>query len=522
MKVPTGLVASEQQTARIPLPDVTDAPGIRDFMRGAADFTLRELIPGWGLLAPREGGGATRDFLTAYRLCDVESAITDETWAPLISHPPLEGAEERSTRPGGEPTAEWREQAIRHADKQYADASVRGIAGGDLAALSLTLAAVPLERLPAYLTKQAPLLFEAFPKGSLWYVAVDTSLLHRLTVMRGLCALELTPDIVTPTDFPGLRALEEHSITGGIRFAPLYDVLLTTFVPGAIGYVFELIPHALVLLYGMAGNLSLPWPPTPASLYEPGLQSEHGLGFLDGDFFEEVTPQEAEQLLQWWTARMNVVYSHIADPTRFVDDAGNHQATRQMGWFLTLERMLADALLITTGFQGAPLARQQAAFDLLDKAESLLGFRSKKTGKGFERLLRRKSMEQRLSQIWDPLPAKLRARFRRHGGWLYSSLYEGIRAQAVSTRLTPNGVEVGSPGQLVNRPMEMYVPELVRAVRNSSHGLLEQLSDHPDRYLIATHQGKLPAQLADLAALIALALIADAEALHENRWLPRP
>jgi len=70
--------------------------------------------------------------------------------------------------------------------------------------------------------------------------------------------------------------------------------------------------------------------------------------------------------------------------------------------------------------------------------------------------------------------------------------------------------------------MEMYVGELVRAVRNSAHGLIEQLTTSGDRYLIATHQGKLPAQLADLAALLAFALVADAEAVHEGRWLPRP
>lgn len=508
--------------ARIRLPDVADAPGIRDFIREAAEFEMREMVEGWGLVAPREGAAAVRNYLTAHRLCDAATTIGDETWAPILAHPPLEGPDERRTRPGSEPTPEWREELIRHADKVYERGAARDVAGADLAAVSATIAALPLSELPGYLTRQVPALFEAFPQGSLWYVAVDQALIHRLTVLRGLSAFELTPDIVTPSDFPGLRALEEHSITGGVRFGPLYDSLLTTFTPGAIGFVFELIPNALVLLYGMAGNLALPWPPTPASLYEPRLQAEHGLGWLDGDFFEGVTAAEGESLLQWWTRRLNVVYSHAADPTRFVDGARNHQPTRQMGWFLTLERMLADALLTQTGFQGPPLARQQAAFDLLDKAETLLGFKTRKTGKGFERLLRRSSMVKRLDEVWERLPVQLRQRFRRHGEWLYTSIYDDISAHTIKMRLTAKGVRVGPPGHLVSRPMKMYVPELVRAVRNSAHGLIEQLSDHPDRYLIATHEGKLPAQLADLAALIAFALVADAEALQEGCWLPRP
>lgn len=508
-------------TARVPLPDAALAPGVRDFVRNASEFTLREMIPGWGLVAPAEGAGTTRNYLTAHRLCDARSAITEATWAPLVANPPIEGPEERQTRPGEEPSAEWREKVIRHADRVHESGKTRGVAGADLAAVSATLGTKRADELPAFLTQQAPLFFEAFPMGSLWYIAVDATLLHRLTVMRALNALELTPDIVTPTAFPGLRALEEHSLTGGVRVGPLYDVLLTTFVPGALGFVFELMPHALVLLYGLNGNLSSPWPPTPASLYQPNVQSEHGLDFLDSDFFEGVNG-EAETLLQWWTQRLNVVYSHIADPTRFVDAAGNHLPTKQYGWFLTFERMLADTLLITTGFQGPALARQQAAFDLLDKAEALLGFTSKKTGKGFERLLRRTSMQRRLDELWELLPVQLRPRFRRHAGWLYDSVYDDIKAHALRTRLTKNGVMVGPPAALVDRPLEMYVGELVRAVRNSAHGLLEQLTASNDRYLIATHQGKLPAQLADLAALLAFALVTDAEAVQEGRWLPLP
>lgn len=131
-------------------------------------------------------------------------------------------------------------------------------------------------------------------------------------------------------------------------------------------------------------------------------------------------------------------------------------------------------------------------------------------------------MLRRLDEVWERLPLQLRGRFRAHARWLYGSIYDEIKAEAVKTRLTKNGVLVGPPGALVERPLEMYVGELVRAVRNSAHGLLEQLTTSNDRYLIATHQGKLPAQLADLAALLAFALVADAEALHAGEWLPRP
>jgi hypothetical protein len=64
-------------------------------------------------------------------------------------------------------------------------------------------------------------------------------------------------------------------------------------------------------------------------------------------------------------------------------------------------------------------------------------------------------------------------------------------------------------------------PPLVRAVRNSAHGLVEQL-ERRDRFLVATHNGQLPNQIGDYAVLLAFALIADIEALFEGRWLPAP
>ncbi len=66
-------------------------------------------------------------------------------------------------------------------------------------------------------------------------------------------------------------------------------------------------------------------------------------------------------------------------------------------------------------------------------------------------------------------------------------------------------------------PMDEYVPALMRAVRNSAHGL-GRLSRGTDALLTATHQGRMPSQLADIAALVTLGLVADAERLCAGAW----
>jgi hypothetical protein len=64
-----------------------------------------------------------------------------------------------------------------------------------------------------------------------------------------------------------------------------------------------------------------------------------------------------------------------------------------------------------------------------------------------------------------------------------------------------------------------YAPRLVRAVRNSAHGLMEAFDRGDFAPIIVTNTGQMPAQLPDLAGLIAIALVADAERLCSGTWL---
>jgi hypothetical protein len=219
---------------------------------------------------------------------------------------------------------------------------------------------------------------------------------------------------------------------------------------------------------------------------------------------------------------MNAVYSVLMDPTRFCDRVGRHQAARQIGWLLTVERLLADLLLVQSFVQGPQLARQQAAFDLLDKAELLLGYDRKRSGRGFARLLRRRGMIERLDRTWDGLPVQVRPRFRAQTRRVYDQLYDQVLAHAFEHRVEERCVRVeAADGSLTQIAFEEYVPSLVRAVRNSAHGFIDVLTDARghDRRLIATHDGTVPPAIGDVAVLIGLALLADFQAVIEGRWL---
>jgi len=487
------------------LPDPGQAPNYRNFLVEQCELRIQELSGQWVTVAPGEGAGQSGRFFRAHRLCDADTAISEQTWAPLRQNPAWE-----------DPDMQRRQRLLEHAR----ELGQIGTAEGALQAIQGGLAGA-VNDAPAFLEVQLPVLFEQFPHGSLWLISVEQTLLARLAFLRSRYALELTPDIhLDPNEFVGLRALEGHSITQGVAFDDLFTPLLLTFSPGTVGHAFAWNPHVLVFLFGMSVDLRQREPRSLQSLYTAGLTSatDEEEPWADPDFWIDPEPGDVESLLAWWATRLNIIYSHATDPTRF-ERLGRHDAGAQSAWLLTLERLFLDAITILAGVQDPQATRLQAAFDLLNKAEALLGYGRRGSGTGFKRLLRRSRMLPRLDEAWDQLPLRLRPRFRAHSRALYNLVYEHVYEHALAYRRTRSAVKVWNEqaNRLVGRSLDNYVPDVVRAIRNSAHGFLEQVKGD-DRYLIATHDGHLPRPLGDLAALIMFALIADADRLSRRAW----
>ena len=480
------------------------------------------MADGWGAIEPIEGAGVVYPYFTLHKLLGAPGQLTESTWDVVRANPGWDTSEMVPAGPDGEPFKEWRDEVTRRSDKSEAT----GRRGADLAAVRSHLMVLPVADVADYLSRKAPQLLEPYPEGSFWFLTVDPLITQRLALFRVLLNAKLAPDAFeTGDERPQLNLLQEHSITAGGSFSPLLDALLLAFPPTLIGFTFEWMPHVFVLSMGFATLALEEPPPTLASLFSPRTQTRHGIQWRNQDFWNNLSSAHIETLLQWWITRLNTVYSFALDPTRFADATPRFQPTRQAAWLLTFERMLSDALVIRSNPQASGLALQQAAFDLLDKAEVLLNYGMSDTGKGFQRLLRRDEMIERLDRVWDTrLPLQVQGRFKRYTRQLYDGVYADVRATVYPNRVEDDGVYVWSDeeSRLIKRGWEDYVPKLIRAVRNSAHGLIEQLETpgrHKERNIIATSSGRLPEGLPDLAALITFALIADAERFCAGTWL---
>lgn len=497
--------------AIVRMPELERAPGYRDGLARLSRFAVEDFGDGVAGIAPVEGAGTIATHFDLIKVCDGATDFDDpDVWAPLHAHPPRR-------RSDIEDPLTYRQQMI---DRGREIVERRPSNESEIVAFALAaLGAAEAGDLSDLLAVNVPALLREFPNGSLWLVTVDDVLLTRLAFGRTQLALGLTPDMPIGEEMDHLRAFEELTLTRGIDFGAVMDVPLVAFSPAVLGLRIPAMPHVLVFCFGADVDLRRPYPTSLASLYRPTVLHDPE-GLARGPALEGHRPDDGARMLAWWGERLNVLYSHATDPTRFTDERGFYDAAAQAAWTITIERLIGDALSLLAEPQATELDRVQLAFDLLDKAEGLLGYGKRESGRGFEALLRAEQSVRRSREAFGSLPDDLGLRLGDEVERLFGALRSEVRANTQQHRLTQRGARVAreAPESLQAISDDDLVATLCRAVRNSSHGLLDLFREHPDRFLLAMNTGGIPAELPALAPLLGLALLADAESLIDESW----
>jgi hypothetical protein len=503
-------VADELAVVRLPPVDI--APAYRDSLATLSRFVVTDLGAGLVTVTPAAGAGAVEEHFIVHEICDRTTDLADPaTWAPLRENPPR-------VRAMADAEA-YRDRMLERAQEFISMGSDRPEAQFTAFAM-MAFGAAEVGEIDLLLQARLPGLFESFPDGRLLYVTVSDRLLARLAFARTQAALELVPDIQPGEEMDQLRAFSELTLTQGIDSTAITQFPLLAFSPGALGVVIPALPHSLIFCFGSALDLRRAYPQSFSSLFRPRVLNDPA-GLDRQSLFEGERPDDGPQLVGWWAHTLNQLYSHVTDPTRWTDADGYYDGARQTAWLVTLERLLGDALTLMAEPQATELDRVQMAFDLLDKAEALMGYGRDQSGRGFAWLLRRSEALPRIKRaLLSSLPEDLGERLGAEAARLYDALYEQVRENTLNHRVTPNGARIarGAPENLQSIDNDTLVSNLCRAVRNSSHGLLNVLRSHDDRFLLAANTGGIPAELPALAPLMAMALVADAPALNNGTW----
>jgi hypothetical protein len=470
------------------------ARAYRQSLTDFCEFVVEDYGPGVVSVAPREGLGRTRPYFKSVRLCDGATPIDSDAWQPLRDHPRLPPPNDER-RHGA---LSWAGRVATHAADDDIESRFRAIAA--------TLAVLSTAETCAFLDGQMPSLFESFPEGALWLIAVDPTLIRRMTFRRAQLAYTLTPDIpFAPEEFEGLRLLGSHSLTQDLDYSDLFHALALCVPPSARGFAMTIFPHVLFFTFGEPFDIETRRCWRWDRMYEP-MSHDTALRPLDRGLNEIVTASDFELLVPWWTAVVDGLYRRAADPTQWVTGMGFHDPVAQTAFLLSVERLLADLILVLGSRDGPGLTRLQLAFDLLDKCETLVRYGTNSTNLGFKRFLDRSVALRWLAHVLSRLPAPLARPFGAHARRLFDDLYAGMAKGVLAHRRTTAGVLVGHPDTtaLSNVSMNQYVGDIIRSVRNSSHGLRRELADSP--HLLATHTGDVPWEFGDLVATIAFAV----------------
>lgn len=442
--------------------------------------------------------------LDAHRLASRGESL-DRMWNILAAHPRYDQETEHKQR------------AIDEINR-VADLETRE---GMLYAFGLLLLISSNSELRPALEPQLDGLWKSLPDATLWLVTAEQTLLPRLSLSQLLFQFEHTPDLdEAELMSDARRSLEAQSLTNRIATSDIVQPVFLAFSPAATGFAMPWLPHTLALEFGAVVDLRRRSPVSLNSVYEPRVLSPP-INPEGGEVWINSIPKTSlGTLLAWWVRCLDLIYAIITDPTRFSAPDGTLDSGAQLAFRLTVERVLADLRVLNASPQAPALARLGATFDLLDKLETLLGYGPKsgktfgrewRTGNGFRRLLDRREALPLMEQGFSNLPSQLGSRFAERARVLFDKTYQEIEDGVLRGRRAEKGVRVGR-AELKTMSIEDYVGSVVRAVRNSSHGLLDQLAG-PDADVAATHTGALPETLPEMVALIAWALLADPERL---------
>lgn len=236
-----------------------------------------------------------------------------------------------------------------------------------------------------------------------------------------------------------------------------------------------------------------------------------GGGFLgDAPDVDGLHPSAFGQALRWWVARLDLVFSHLTDPTNYeVDEFYNPPSA--------MERMLAFAQLCrsvhTIGTSNDSHARLLALFHSLD---SLAGTT---TWLNFDKLTTERTVEKIVADLRTAIPEALHPILLPRVDSALAALRAVQRGFFMRSRLTDAGlVRPDSSGVDTEVPLATAAKEWIRLLRNSQHAY-DKTPTVQDRALLASHDGVVPPRLPELAWIALLAILVHPERLQRR---PRP
>jgi hypothetical protein len=369
-----------------------------------------------------------------------------------------------------------------------------------LRSMQLLISAAPTARDAAAITKESftEYMLPNAENPSLYLVEVAEHLSYRYTVSRLLLA---TKNNVSASTFT-TEGMVSRSSKGlfsdtAMGLSAYLSCMSACLSPAIWAYPIGRPGGVVLILFGDAVSGQDFLTRDKIQLLSPGRQTP------DVNPPHPANPRVYVRAAQWWVAQLNTLFSIITEPANYVAD-GLFDPAESTERLLSVEQTFRDCQSILT-LTRDDHARTTLTFTLLKRLEGLI------PGYKWKRVVGRSSLESLVQQLKLDIPSEI------HDVFLWRAT-RGVRAVAALEDgfFTSPGDDgpillPDKNGVLIKTERRNAVTEWLQLIRNSLHGFGKP--SPRDRALLASHDGNIPSDFADVAWLHVLDIVAHPEKL---------
>jgi len=391
----------------------------------------------------------------------------------------------------------------------------------------------------------APFFFRDYPDGRIYFVVFNDLLIKifahiRVPYICSIHGIKVARDMSTTT---GVRTYDE--LTGRLDNIDVFiSILSSLFYPRFYFIVATRLGSCVIFQLDKPFEFNPKYPYDVFDLIRksdvfdetvdidlvniPGSPEEERLAYRRFIHKRDWTATELEILVNWYIQKINLMFNKFINSANFLDRTTNCVSfIRQFNFLHTIQRILGETAIIST--EKDSRVRKPLFFELLDKYASILKDRSghNNDAEHFKTLLRLTNYESKIKPIIKGIPEPFGTYFAEtFGQTLFTEIYKVITEdEYLSKSIIGNNVKLISwdnnsvsfvdRGEIVSK--EDYVVNMLRTIRNTHHGYMDDPSNRFEKYL-SIHSGSTPHYIADLSLLFFLSLLSDPDSLLNASW----
>ena len=382
--------------------------------------------------------------------------------------------------------------------------SESGAKPGVIAAFRLAVATATPTQLEHVLAQCFPRVLQVFPHATLHLLTVDQRLLRQLTLIKGLVAVQQSPERLArlaPDDdiFPAVSAQLNALLLGAQAFV---EPALTLTSPYLLGVSVPRAGGLVVVLFNEAadGREGL----VPLSLLASAGDGHFAAaGDLERWSEPSFDANASIAWLRWYVGRVDALSSELLDPGAVVDADGNYLPLEHMADLLTMERMFSTARNLLAQKPREELVAKLLSFTLLDCLESLPGHADRL------QMYRPTTLRAALARLNASVPPDIRPILAHLQGVpeRVDSVADGFFDSA--RHIDGDLLIKDRAGRLTRITRDRAVASYLSVVRNANHGYAKLSASPRDADLLYSHDGRVPREAADVPLIYLLDLIFD-------------